>query len=447
MAQDAQGRIPTNWKLPFFTIWTGQQLSLIGSMLAGFALVWWLTQSTGSATVLATATLVQMLPGILLGPFVGALVDRWNRRAVMIVADTLIALFSAWLAYLFWANALQIWHVYLISVVRAIGGAFHWPAMSASTSLMVPDKHLARVAGINQATRGMLNIAAPPLGALLLGLLPLHGIMAIDVVSAAFAVVPLFFVHIPQPRSRPTAVQAASAGATAGARPSLWNDVREGLGYVWSWSGLRATLIMAMVINFVFTPAGSLMPILVTRRFAGGAAELGWMESAWGAGVVLGGLTLSVWGGFKRRIVTTLAGLIGMGCGALLVGLSPATAFWMALAAMLVTGFMNPITNGPVEAIFQSAVAPEMQGRVFSVIGSASSAMAPLGMAIAGPVADAVGVHAWFLVSGLACASMGIVGFLSPAVMHIEENRVPPVSPIEGTDLVPAAVAESAGAD
>jgi len=183
------------WAVPFFTIWTGQALSLVGSQAGVFALVWWLTQRTGSGTVLATSTMVAMLPGVLLGPFIGALVDRWNRRWIMIVADSVIALFSAWLAILFWADALQIWHVYVIGFVRALGGTFHHPAMQASTSLMVPDEQLARVAGMNQTLYGVMTIVTPPLGAFLMSILPLHWIMAIDVITAAFAIAPLFFVH------------------------------------------------------------------------------------------------------------------------------------------------------------------------------------------------------------------------------------------------------------
>jgi len=174
-----------NWAAPFFTIWTGQALSLVGSQVGGFALVWWLTQASGrSATVLTSATLVAMLPGVFLGPVVGALVDRWSRRRVMIVADTIIALFSAWLALLFWTEQIEIWHVYVIMFVRALGGAFHWPAMRASTSLMVPREQLSRVAGMNRTLQGILEVVTPPLGAFLMEILPLHVIMAIDVATA-----------------------------------------------------------------------------------------------------------------------------------------------------------------------------------------------------------------------------------------------------------------------
>lgn len=408
---------PKQWAAPFFAIWTGQALSLFGSSLAGFALVWWLTKTTGSATVLATATLVAMLPQILLGPFAGALVDRWNRRLVMIVADSLVALISAWLAWLFWTGAMRTWHVYVIMLARALGGCFHWPAMQASTSLMVPKAHLSRVAGLNQTLNGGMNIVAPPLGALLLAALPLHGIMAIDVVTASLAIVPLFFVLIPQPDRPPATAGAAQAGAT------LWQDLAEGLRYVWAWPGLRLLLFMAVVLNFVGYPAFSLIPILVTKHFGGQALQLGWMNSGWGIGVVLGGLTLGVWGGFRRRVYTSLVGLIAGGLAALAVGLAPAHALWLALVGIFLAGFFNAITNGPLFAILQGTVDPRIQGRVFTVVGSVCAAMSPLGLAVAGPVADAFGVGTWFVVDGLSCVLMGVGAFFVPALVHLEDNH------------------------
>ncbi len=143
-----------HWKTPFFIIWTGQQFSLIGSQLVQFALVWWLTKTTGSATVLATATLVAIIPQVVIGPFAGPLIDRFSRRNVMIIADGGIALPSAALPYLFFAGFAQVWHIYVIMIIRAIGGGFHWPTMTATTTLMVPDRHLTRIAGLNQTMQG-----------------------------------------------------------------------------------------------------------------------------------------------------------------------------------------------------------------------------------------------------------------------------------------------------
>jgi DHA3 family macrolide efflux protein-like MFS transporter len=151
------------WAPPFFTIWTGQAFSLLGSQLVQFALIWWLTKTTGSATVLATASLVGLLPQVILGPVIGTLVDRWNRRLTLILADSTIALATLGLALLFWSGKVEIWHVYLLMFIRSTAGGFHWPAMQASTSLMVPKEHLARIQGLNQILQGGMNIASAPL--------------------------------------------------------------------------------------------------------------------------------------------------------------------------------------------------------------------------------------------------------------------------------------------
>ena len=410
-------REPRTWKATFFAIWAGQALSLVGSSLVQFALIWWLTESTSSGTVLATATLVGMLPGIFVGPFAGALVDRWNRRTVMMVADSIVALAAAGLAYLFIVDVAHIWHIYAIMLIRSIAGGFHWPAMQASTSLMVPEDQLSRVAGLNQTLHGVINILSPPLGALLLGILPLQGVLGIDIATAALAITSLAFTHVPQPQRQPAAPGANKAA------PSLWADVREGLRYVWSWPGLRALLGMAAVLNFLINPAFSLMPLLVTNHFGGQAIQLGWLESSWGAGMVVGGLVLSIWGGFRRRVLTSLLGLVGMGLGILTVGLTPPPAFYLALGAMFVAGTMNPIVNGPLFAILQGVVLPEMQGRVFTVMQSVSSLMSPLSLLIAGPASDLVGVRTWYVVAGVACVVMGFGAFTMPTVVHLEDNH------------------------
>lgn len=407
---------PGRWQLPFFSMWGGQAVSLVGSQMVQFALVWWLTQSTGSATVLATATLVATLPGVVLGPMVGTLVDRWNRRHIMLGADAFVALVSAWLAYLFWTHSMSTWHVYVAMLARAVGGAFHWPAMQASTSLMVPEKHLSRVAGMNQTMEGALGVAAPPLGAILLGLLPLHGVMAIDVATAAFAIGPLLLVAVPQPR-------ATAPTGGEGERSSVMTEMGQGMRYVWRWPGLLAVLVLAMVINFVINPAFALMPLLVTDHFNGGVMQLGWLESSWGIGMIVGGLLLSLWGGFRRRVYTSLSGLVVSGIAVMGVGLAPENALWLAWSALLVAGMMNPLVNGPFFAILQATVAPEMQGRVFTLSGSLSSAMMPLSLAIAGPLTEQVGIRTWYVVGGAIFALLGMVSFSIPAIVHLEDNH------------------------
>jgi DHA3 family macrolide efflux protein-like MFS transporter len=376
-----------------------------------FALIWWLTQKSGSATVLALATLVGMLPQIIVGPFAGALVDRWNRRIIMIVADGTIAAFSLLLAYLFATGTVQIWHVYAIMAVRSIGGAFHFPAMSASTPLMVPKEQLTRINGLNQALQGVNSLVAPPVGALLLGLLPTQGILLIDVGTALLAILPLLFLSVPQP-TRPE--------GQPGVRANLFKDVRDGLAYIRTIPGLTTIIFMALFLNFLLVPSGALVPLLVTKHFGKGAIELGLMESVMGVGIISGGVLLSIWGGFKKKILTTLIGIIGLGIGVMLTGLASANLFVLALVGNLVLGFMIPMANGPVGALMQSIVRPDMQGRVTSLINSGASAIAPLGLLIAGPFSDWLGIRVWFWAGGILCVLIAASGFFIPIIMNIE---------------------------
>ena len=414
--------IPQNWARRFFTVWTGQAFSLFGSALVQFALIWWLTRESGSATVLAIATLVGMLPQIVLGPFAGALVDRWNRRIIMMIADATIAAFTLLLAYLFASDTVQIWHVYAIMAVRALGGAFHFPAMSASTPLMVPQDQLTRVNGLNQTLQGINGLIAPPIGALLISLLPTQGVLLIDVGTAMLAILPLFFISIPQPNRYEDLHQKK--------KPSLMQDVREGLAYIRSWPGLVAIIFMGVFLNFLLVPTGSLLPLLVTKHFSKGAMELGLINSVEGFGIIAGGIILSVWGGFKKKIVTSMTGIIGLGIGVLLIGLAPASLFIVAILGSVLLGVTIPITNGPIGALLQSIIRPDMQGRVMSLLVSGATAISPLGLLIAGPLSDALGIQVWFWAGGIICVLIGIAGFFIPAIMNIENNKEATPTPV-----------------
>jgi len=404
------------WVARFFTIWTGQAFSLFGSQLVQFALIWWLTQKSGSATVLAIASLVGMLPQILLGPFAGAIVDRSNRRMIMIVADSGIAFATLLLIFLFSTGKVQIWHVYAIMAVRSLGGAFHYPAMAASTPLMVPEKYLTRISGMNQTLQGLMALVAPPAGAFLLSVLPTQGVLFIDVGTAALAVLPLLFINIPQPIKHPDAAHKE--------KQSLLKDLQDAFVYIRNWPGMVTILFMALFLNFLLTPLGSLMPLLVTKYFGKGAIEFGLMESASGFGIIAGGLLLSAWGGFNRKIVTSLCGIIGIGIGTSLIGFAPATIFPMAIAGSVVSGAMIPMANGPLGALLQSVIRRDMQGRVMALVNSAATAISPIGLLIAGPLSDSIGIRTWYWFAGVFTILMAISGFLIPAVMTVETNHI-----------------------
>ena len=408
--------VPAHWLGNYLPMWAGQAVSLLGSGLVQFALVWYMTEKTGSATVLAMATFVALLPSVILGPFAGALVDRLNRKAIMIISDTAVALATFGLVVLFHLGIAQIWHIYVALFVRSLCGFFQYPAMQASTSLMVPREHFARLGGINQAMNGVITIVSPPLGALLMSVMTMQAVLAIDLVTAAIAISLLaLFVRVPQPPRSQTAEALTPARVLA--------DVRNGLKYAVGWSGLFKVMVMASLINMLASPAFSLLPLMVTKIYGKGAAEVAWLESALGLGIVAGGLLLGLWGGFKRKTATTLTGLIGMGVGITVLGLTDRNTYLLAVGMMGLVGLMNALANGALGAIMQTKIPPEMQGRIFTVIGSLASAASPLGMLLAAPVAEKLGIRAWYLIAGIFCAAMGVYGFLKRDIYTLDDQE------------------------
>jgi DHA3 family macrolide efflux protein-like MFS transporter len=284
-----------------------------------------------------------VLPQVFLGPFAGVLVDQWDKRVVMVISDLFVAALVLVLAFLYAVGAVQVWHIYVIMFFRSLGGAFQWPAMQTTTSLMVSKEHLSRVAGFNQALMGMANILAPPMGALLLEFLSMESVLYIDVATAVLAVAPLLVTRIPQVR-----VEGAQA---FGVRSVLVN-LRDGMLFIWNWKGLRLIMGMSMTINFLMNPAFSLLPLLVTKHFGGGILELAWIQSAGGLGMILGGLALGVWGGFKKRIVTAMIAVILAGVFVMILGLTPPGLILLAVASMFLFSFVNAIAN----SIFMAAI-------------------------------------------------------------------------------------------
>jgi DHA3 family macrolide efflux protein-like MFS transporter len=375
----------------FFTIWIAQALSLLGSELVQFALVWWLTMQTGSARSLALASAMGLLPQVFIGPFAGALVGRFDRRRMMQAADGLTAAAAMALVVLFALGVARPWHLYAAMFIRALGSAFHWPALQAATTLLVAKKHLTRISGANMAMEGLAGILMPPLGALLLTVLPIQSILFIDIATAGLAIGVLCFVRVPTPRT--ACADAVSKGA-------YLRDLKAGLRFVKSLPGLLLLMILGPVFNLLMVPAISFQPLLVTNHFRGGALELAWLQSGFGMGIVLGGLVLSAWGGLKRKSVTGFAALMLRGVGLSVVGLATTGQLWLAIAALFFTGLMTSIVIGSVFAVIQASAPPVMQGRVFTLMRSGFTAAPLLGLLVAGPLADVWGVRPWFVLGG-----------------------------------------------
>ncbi len=399
-----------SWKRSFFTIWGGQSFSLVGSALVQFALVWWLTVETGSATVLALGTLMGVLPQVLVAPWAGAYVDRWNRRRTMIAADSLISLMALLLMLAFLAGTAEVWMVLLAMFGRATVSGFHWPAMQAATSLMVPERHLGRVGGLNQAMFGLSSVIAAPAGAVMIALFPMWAVLSVDLITAVIAIVPLIFIHVPEP-DRDGKLKA-----------SLLNEMKEGLAFLKSWRGALSIMFLFMIANLLLSPAFSLLPLLVIDHFRGGAGEYAAMEALAGIGMLVGGVLLGVWGGGKRKIITMLVSTMVLSLAMTALGIVPAELILLAYGLSAAVGLSISLLNGSMMAMMQASVPFAMQGRVFALISAGATAMMPAGLLMAGPLADAFGVRIWYLVAGVPMIFITLAYTLSSSVIHIEDQ-------------------------
>ncbi len=403
---------PKQFTENFWLLWGSQAVSLAGSFAVQFAIIWWLTSTTGSAGILASAALVGLLPQVLLGPFFGALVDRWNRKRIMLMADSAIALASAWLAWMFYIDAASIVHVFIALGVRGIGGAFHSPAMLASTSLMVPEEHYVRVQGLNQALQNGSPLLAAPLGALLVSWLPMSLIMMIDVGTALIAVIPLLFVRVPQPQAGPDTSESSSVLA----------DVAEGIRYLRRHREQLYLVLGATLANFFVVPAFVLLPLFVIQELGGGAYYLSVMQLVFAVGGVVGGTLLASWGGFKRHVYTVLLGFAFIGAATLLIGVSPANSQWLPAMSMFFVGAAAAMINGAIMAILQSQVDANYQGRLFTLLGSIAGAITPLSLLMAAPVAELFGIRFWYVAGGACCLLLSAAATFIPAITGIEAS-------------------------
>ena len=395
---------------PFFVIWTGQAISLVGSYAVQFALIWWVTLETESASMVAVAGLLGLAPAVLLGPLLGTLVDRSNRKSLMLLADGIVAAASAVLALAFAMGDVRLSWVFAALLVRGLGTATHQPAMTASTSLMVPEEHLTRIQGLNQALQGGLAIIGAPLGALLVATLSMSSVMWVDVLSALVAIVPLLFVRVPQPER--------SGDPEAG----FLADTRAGFGYLLQNPGMLVLVALMSWVNLLLAPAFSLLPLFVKQDLNGGVLMLGGLQSTMGIGLIAGGIALGVWGGFRSKIFTALSGLIGLGGAVALLGIVPASAPILAFASMALVGVTVTVINGPLMALMQAVVPADFQGRVFALWGSIAAGMAPLGLAVAGPVAEFTGIRAMYLAGGAVCVVVAMIALAAPVVRGVESN-------------------------
>ena len=367
---------PAHGMRAFFTIWTGQLVSLIGSQLTGFAMGVWVYQQTRSVLLLALVQVAQQAPYVLLSPIAGVLADRWNRRTAMIVSDfgAGLAVLAAGALYL--THHLQIWMVIPINLWMASFNTLMWPSVTASVTLLVPKKHYGRANGFVQLGEALPQIAGPALAGALYVAIHLGNMALIDFATYAFSVLLLLlFVRIPNP-------ERTSQGQAA--KGSFWKEMRFGWDYITARKGLLALLLFFLATNFL---SGVMSPLLVPLILDNwDASTLGYISTLMGVGMLGGTLVMSAWGGGKRKIFTLLgaAALIGLFLSA--VGLRA------YLPLLIVCGigvmFFSPFTNACSQAIWQAKVAPDVQGRVFAVRRAIAWSFGIIAPLLAAPLAD-----------------------------------------------------------
>ncbi len=419
----------------FVVVWIGQVVSLLGTAMTTFALTLWTYQITGKATPLAMVGFFFVAPIVFLGPFVGVLVDRGNRKLMMMLSDLAAALTTVIVLILYATHSLQVWHLYVTATLSGIFQGFQWPSYSAAISLMLPKEQYGRANGMLEMAGSGSRVLAPLLAGALIGPLGLAGVLIIDLVSAAVAIGTLFFVHIPQPPRTEAGLEGQG---------SLLKETAYGFRYIFARPSLLGLQTVFLVGNLFSGLGWAVFAPMILGRTGNNQIILGSVESAGAIGGVIGGLAMSAWGGPSRRVHGVLLGWFCAGLvGDMVLGLGQALPTW-AVGAFL-GAFFVPIINGSNQAIWQAKVAPDVQGRVFTARQFIAWLVMPISQLLAGPLVDHVlepamaesgslapvfgwlvgtgtgaGIGLLFACTGLLAALTGLSGYLFPVVRNAE---------------------------
>ncbi len=402
--------LPKNWLAVIAFIWAGQAVSMITSYAAGYAVVWYVTESTGSALVLAAMNVCVMLPIGLLSPFGGIVADKHNRKVIMIVADGAVGLVSLVAGFLILAGDVSLPLLLTVCLARAIGQAFHSPAMMAAMPMLVPDKHLLRINTLDQLLASIAGIGAPAFGIFLYTTLGFSSVMFLDFAGACVAVLGLVLAKVPTVADPSASQQHVLANLRDG-----WRAVAQTRGLV--------LLIGAVTLGMlIFGPLSALCPLMTYDHFGGDGYAASIAEAAFGIGMLVGSVVLMVWGGGKR-----LAGLIAVaavivGVATAICGLLPPTGFAGFVAMMGVMAVACAWFNGPLMTLTQRHVPDEKMGRAMGLIMAATGLSAPIGVALGGLLAEGIGVAPFFVVDGACCLALGLVMYLPKSVRALDSE-------------------------
>jgi len=379
----------TDWKKNTTRFLFSQAISLFGSSLVQYAIVWHITLKTQSGVMMMVSIICGILPTFFLSPFAGVWADRYSRKHLIVIADAGIAVATLALAATFMLGYRDIWLLFAVSAVRALGTGVQTPAVSAFLPQIVPEDKLTRVNGINNSIQSAITLISPMVSGALMSFADIEVIFFIDVVTAALAIaVMLLLVHVP-PHQK--ALQKQETG--------YFEDFRIGLRYIRQHRFVLLFFIYAAVFFFLVSPAAFLTPLQVARKFGEEVWRLMAIEIAFSGGMMLGGVLIAAWGGYKNRAYTMTVAAIAI--GVCTVALGVVSAFWLYLFFMALTGLAIPVFSTPAMVMLQEKMEEDIMGRVFGVYGMISSSVMPLGMLLFGPVSDSVAIEWLLIVTGV----------------------------------------------
>ncbi|MFZ4617142.1 MAG: MFS transporter [Rectinemataceae bacterium] len=402
-----------DWKRDFALFVASQTLSLLGSSLVQYAIVWYITLQTRSGLMMTLVTLVAFLPAFFLSPFAGVWADRHDRKKIIMLADGGIALVTLAMALVFMTGHREIWLLLVASALRAVGQAMQGPAVGAFLPQIVPQDRLLRANGITGSMQSAILIVSPMASGALLSLAPIEVIFFIDVVTATLAITVLLFFLRVEPRRESPEKQATS----------YFTDMALGFRYIRDHRYLVGFFSYLGILLFLIVPAAFLTPLQVARTFGSDVWRLTAIEIVFSSGMLAGGLLISVFGGFKNRMRTMIASNIVMAACTIALGLAP--WFWLYLAAMGVFGLMMPYFNSPSATMIQEHVEQDFLGRVFSVFSMIQTSIMPLGMLAFGPLADIVRIEWLLLATGAFLMIHAFVALGRKRLMEIGEPLGP----------------------
>ncbi|QQR42622.1 MFS transporter [Myxococcus xanthus] len=404
-----------SWKRNTALFLGSQALSLLGSSLVQYALLWQVTLQTRSSVMMTLYIVAGFLPTFILSPFAGVWADRYDRRKLIVLADAMIALVTLALAVVFTLRGTELWLFFLAAAIRSVGTAVQQPAVGALLPQLVPEDQLMRVNSIQGTLHSVNMLGAPALAGFLMSVAPLQVLFYIDVVTAALAItlVTLFVQVKPRPRA------PEQEGA------SQLTEIRDGFRYIRSHAHLVPFFGYLGFIMVLITPAAFLTPLQTARSFGDEVWRLSAIEMVFSVGMMLGGAALAAWGGFNSRMRTMVASNLIMGACTVALGVVP--HFGVYLAAMGIFGVALPLYNTPAMVMLQERVEPAYLGRIISVMTMVSTSLMPLAMLLFGPLAEVVSIERLLQVTGVLVILLGLLTPLHRRLMSFGEPKSPPV--------------------